>query len=539
MKTGINAHFKREYMVMLWLLLLPAAIGLLFILLYPYYLSEPDTGEVSNAETYSDNILIKDCWFSRGADWPESECGILSVPEDYGKPEGRQVKLPFIIFKPETPDENTSPLVIAGAGGPGGGLGISESDSYTFDGSYWFNWYSSTVEVGRDLILIDNRGVGSSVPKLDCPEVLQADVASLNHKLDREEVIMLTKTSFGQCKKRLLGQGIDINQYNVINAAEDLEQLRISIGAEQLNVYGVSYGSRVALEYERQHPDSVRALILDGIYPQSARSFETMPRQNAEAIMRLVNKCQDDTRCNDQFGFRLAERFTDMLEKLDKTPVIVKVTSPIDYEPLDVMVTSDVLFSSIYLAMYDTDTISYLPKYMYSIFKGNTDYLVDIVRDYYVSNIITYSLDMGAYASYSCFDDIPFADFALARSELQKYPFQRSSNELLFTFSEAMCETWDVPVAMGDFKQAYQINTPVLIYSGELDPVTPAELADSVIKNSRKAWHVVWSGMAHGVMFSAHSCADWTAQEFLSDPEADPFVYECVEEKTGFRFVIQ
>lgn len=492
----------------------------------------------SPEKTYAENITTNDCWFEQKDDWPVSECGILKVPEDYSKPQGREVELPFIIFKANEPKKETYPLVVAGGGGPGGALGISEENKHTFDESAWVNWYSSTIDTGRDLILIDNRGVGSSVPRLDCYEVKEASLESLGKQQTVDDVVKLTRESFGACKKRLIESGIDISQYHIINAARDLEELRIGLAVDQLNIYGGSYGTRIALEFERLYPDSTRALILDGIYPQSVKAFEDEPRHNSEAMMRVINKCQEDSDCFGEFGFNLEERLSTFLKQLEENPITVHVTSPVDYDPIDVVVTPDVFFDSLFSMMYDETVISYMPKYMYATFRGNTDYLTELVRDYYINEIVINSQDEGAYASYSCFDEIPFNDFTAARDSLNKYPYQHYSNKFVFAISEAICEAWEVPVATAEFKNKYNINAPVLIYSGELDPVTPAELAEPVIENARKSWDLEWPNIAHGVMYSS-DCADWTAQAFLNDPESYPFIYECSDEKAKFNFEVR
>ena len=492
----------------------------------------------ASIKTHAENITINKCWFESKESWPASECGVLTVPEDYSKPEGRKVKLPFIVFKADEPNNKTYPLVIAGGGGPGGALGISEENKNTFDSSIWSSWYVSTFEAGRDLILMDNRGVGSSMPRLNCYEVEKADMESLDKTLTVDDVVKITKDSFGACKQRLVEQGIDVSQYHVINAAKDLEELRIALGFKQLNVYGISYGTRVSLVYERLYPDSARSLILDGVYPQSSRPFEDIPRQNYEAIKRVINKCQEDNQCMGQFGFNLEERLADFLEKLDKSPITVSITSPKDYEPIDVVVTPDVFFDSMYAMMYDEYAIAYIPKYLYSAFRGNTDHLSEMVRDYYVKDIVNSPVDAGAFTSYACFDDLPFTDYSAARSAIKKYPLQQYSNKYIIEVIKSMCKTWDVPAVTADFRETYKIETPVLIYSGELDPVTPAELAKPVIDNARISWDMEWPNIAHGVM-RLSDCADWTAKEFLDDPESNPDVYECFDEPQKLNFEIR
>jgi len=459
-------------------------------------------------------------------DWPQTVCGILNVPESYNKTQDRRIELPFIIFRAHQPQFDSFPLVVAGGGGPGGPLGISATDRDSFDSSVWASWYYASINAGRDLILIDNRGVGSSVPRLDCVEIEDAAMALLDRKLERDELKKQIRQAYAACKQRLSDQDIDLGQYHVINAAKDLEQLRIGLGIKKLNVYGASYGSRVALEFERLYPHSVRTLILDSIFPQSIKTYENEPRRNFEAIMRVIDKCNRNKECYRRFGTDLDKRLADYLAQLDKSPLSITVISPVDDKPVTVKVTPQMFFLSLYMALYDADLISHIPRYLNAIFTGSRYHLSELISEYYINEISIDSIDEGAYASYSCFDEIPFVDFATARKELAKYPFQHYSNKLVFDHMEVMCEVWNVPAAPSDFRQPYKINTPLLIYSGELDPVTPAELARPVIANARRWWAAIWPDISHSVM-AYSACADRTAAVFLRDPESDPFTHAC------------
>ena len=483
---------------------------------------------------HADSILATACGFEPGPDWPQSECGILVVPEDYSKPEGRQVRLPFIIFRAAARGNDTSPLLVAGGGGPGVALGIAESDWKSAEHPLWTSWAGSTVDAGRDLILIDNRGVGTAGPRLDCDEIEEAAKSLLEEKLARAELVELIRTAYTACKQRLLEQDIDLSQYQVINAARDLEQLRLALDIAQLNIYGASYGSRVALAYERLYPDRTRALILDGIIPQSIRIYEEAPRRNYEAIMRVIDKCNRDYRCYRQYGDDLDERLEEYLEQLDRSPIKISVERDTDPEPVTVKVTASMFFNSLYKAIYDPEVIRSIPGYLHDIFAGDNARLARFVGDFYVDEITVSIVDEGAYASYACYEEIPFVDFELARSELLKYPFQHYSNAKVFDHMEAMCDVWGVPAAPADLKQPYRIETPLLIYAGELDPVTPAEMAKPVIANARRWWGKIWPDNSHEVIHFSE-CADLTAGVFLHRPESNPFVLPCARNPPVFR----
>ena len=482
-----------------------------------------------------DIIQSTPCWFKPPADWPRAECAILTVPEDYADRQSRKIELPFIIFKAFEPRKNTLPLVIAGGGGPGYPLGIAAEDMRDTENSVWTNWYHATVAAGRDLILVDNRGVGSATPRLDCIEIENAAMDLLERKLERDQLRGFIRQAYTRCKQRLLDQDIDLRHYHVINAAKDLEQLRVALSLPQLNVYGGSYGSRLALVYEKLYPNSVRALLLDGIFPQSIKTYENEPRRNYEAIMRIIDRCSRNERCQRLYGANLETRLADYLEQLDAEALKIRAINPIDDQLVDVKVTPQMFFDALYMALYDGDLINHIPRYLHAIIGGNEDYLMELISEYYIAEASVNSTDEGAYASYACYDEIPFVDFDSARSELAKYPLQHYSNELVFDHIEIMCEVWDVPAANEEFRQPYPIDTPLLIYAGELDPVTPVELARPVIENARKWWGAVWPDVSHSVM-SYSECSDITAELFLADPESDPFRHPCASAAKSIIF---
>ncbi len=491
-------------------------------------------GSQSARVQHAGSILATACGFEAGPDWPQSACGTLVVPEDYSKPEGRQIRLPFVIFKASARAMHTSPLVVAGGGGPGVALGIGESDWKSAEHPLWTSWAASTVDAGRDLILIDNRGVGTAEPRLDCDEIEEAAKSLLEKKLGRVELVALIRTAYTACRQRLVEQGIDLSQYQVINAARDLEQLRLALNTAQINIYGASYASRVALAYERLYPDRTRALILDGVMPQSIRTYEEEPRRNYEAIMRVINKCRRDYQCYRQYGTDLDVRLADYLAQLDQSPVTISVEGDTDQQPVTVKVTASMFFNSLYRAIYDPEVISTIPGYLYNIFAGDTASLAQFVGDFYVDEITVSVVDEGAYASYACFEEIPFVDFERARSELMKYPFQHYSNAKVFDHMEAMCDVWDVPAASADLKQPHRVETPLLIYAGELDPVTPAEMARPLIANARRWWGKIWPDNSHEVIHFSE-CADLTASVFLHAPESNPFILPCARDRPAFR----
>src|SRR5690606_19112536 len=119
----------------------------------------------------------------------------------------------------------------------------------------------------RDVILWDQRGAGRAVPSLNCPEKEEAVMAALTTTDPVEVELQRNVDATQACRDRLVGEGIDLNDYNTHASVNDMEALRVAMGIDTWNVQGGSYGTRIGLAYARQHPDPIRALVLDSVYP--------------------------------------------------------------------------------------------------------------------------------------------------------------------------------------------------------------------------------------------------------------------------------
>jgi pimeloyl-ACP methyl ester carboxylesterase len=113
----------------------------------------------------------------------------------------------------------------------------------------------------RDLVLFDQRGTGYSQPRLDCPERSAVTPALLDGSLSAEQAQGAIVEAFRRCRERLLAQGIDLSAYNSAASAADLNDLRLALGYEKLNLYAVSYGTRLALTLMRDYPQAVRSAV--------------------------------------------------------------------------------------------------------------------------------------------------------------------------------------------------------------------------------------------------------------------------------------
>lgn len=481
------------------------------------------------------NLSFTKCWFQIQPDWPKIECGILLVPQSYKDSSSLAVELPFVRISPPIVDDNLAPLVIAGGGGPGLPVGISPEGPFRFGEESWYNVLYSTLGSSRELILTDNRGVGTSRPNLNCPEVERGSVAALQVNANLTEGIKIYRESLEKCKNRLKSAGVDLTEYNLINAAVDLEALRLGLELESFNVLGVSYGSRIALVYENLFPNSVRSLVLDGVYPPWIYSYEQNPANTVEAVQRIFSKCKSDVQCSGRFGSELESELNETIQRLNTYPLEFSVTNPESLEPIDVTMSGALYSMTLRTALLTSWDLSRLPLVIKSTANGNSDLVAEMFRTNIVKAITVESGDEGAYASYTCFDEIPYLDNEKVQEAISQYDEIPYFDPSLVSYERAMCDVWGAAEPVDGLKDHKEITSPVLILTGELDPVTPAKWAGSVESSAGIAWSKIWSNLGHNVL-AVSFCADEVVQQFLSNPEINPFLIDCTSTPETFDF---
>jgi len=175
-----------------------------------------------------------------------ADCGVLSVPEDPTRTGGRQIRLAFARVPAVSRSKRPDPLFLL-AGGPG----MAATTFYAMTAPVF-----ARIHRDRDIVLVDQRGTGKSNP-LDCPEGDETDLGASGGSIIDETRRCL----------QMLGAKADVAQYTTSVAVKDLDRVRRALGYQQINLYGVSYGTRVAQQYLRRFPRQTRSLILDGVVP--------------------------------------------------------------------------------------------------------------------------------------------------------------------------------------------------------------------------------------------------------------------------------
>lgn len=271
-------------------------------------------------------------------------CGYLYVPEDRGDPTSPSIRLAVAVIFSTDPNPPPDPIIFL-EGGPGGGA-ISGLES----------WLTTPFVQKRDFILLDQRGTGYSLPSLNCPEVEQSEEGNF----DAEQT----------CHDRLIADGINIAAYTSAESAADVSDLRLALGYNQWNVYGISYGTRLALTVLRDYPEGVRSVILDSVYPPHVNAYEQQAPNGMIAFKRLFDDCAADSVCSSAYP-DLESVFYRTVEYLNAEAGSYSADDPETGEWVEYEIIGDDLVDALFEALYLTDVIPYLPLAIYTADAGD------------------------------------------------------------------------------------------------------------------------------------------------------------------------
>ena len=248
-----------------------------------------------------------------------AECGFLIVPENRDVPGKRTLRLAVAVLKSRSADPQPDPVIYL-HGGPGGSA-ISGASG----------WLDHPLRKDRDFILLDQRVTGYSEPAL-CPDLSRDDMLVVARDLSPDEAMAAQLASSLACRDALLEKGVDLGSYNSDASAADLVDLRGVLGYGSWNLYGISYGTKLALTALRNSPEGIRSVILDSAYPPGVRSFNQRTINLVRALKVLFAACASDAACHTAYP-DLKESFFETMEQLRERPLTVRI---IDEGPLPI-----------------------------------------------------------------------------------------------------------------------------------------------------------------------------------------------------------
>lgn len=368
---------------------------------------------------------------------------------------------------------------------------------------------------GRGVVLVDQPGTGYSGPTLDCPERESAlvagytDAAAFDVERERQEA------AISSCRDRLEGDGVDLSGYDSAAIAAAIESAREALGFERWHVVGTSYGTAPAMELAAIGGSSVESLLLDGVYPPARTGATVFAERVAEGTRDVLRACDADPTCAAEHP-DLLERFDAMVDQLDARPIDAEVDRG-GGAPLPIRFTGADAAATLYFASWAEDTLAAVPLLVDS-FERRDAATVASVAATGIDELS--SLVEGTHYAIECRDrgaDLDGDDVAAALAARPE-----ASSALLAVHSYVtICPGWDAEPAPLQAPDRFDIwDTPTLVMSGELDPVTPAEWGAD-LAGQVDAHHVVVPGRPH-VNWTSGECTRAIVGEFWDDPGGLP-----------------
>ena len=455
------------------------------------------------------SLRLEDCLLSAPGQPVQvvARCGQLEVPENPADPNGRTIRLNVAVVKAQSSNPAPDPLFML-AGGPG--QAASEAFLPMLP-------LLERVTFKRDVVLVDQRGTGKSNP-LHCESAVENE--PFGGRLPYADEVY---RQMAHCvQEELRG---DPRFYTTEIAMQDLEAVRKALGYGQINLLGVSYGTRAALTYMRLYPQNVRTAILDGVVPPGWAIGQSLRRDAQRALDLIFTRCAGDPACGEAFP-NLSEEWKQLLQQLKQTPAEVSVPHPTTGEATTISLSAETVGMMVRLISYSSDYAALLPWLIHTAAQGD---LQPLAAQYLFALKGNDTLiEEGLFFAVLCSEDVPLLP---PEGEPGEYFFYDVSETW-----RAACRAYpsNPQVRAGEAFPVLKI--PTLLISGEADPVTPPENAEAARRYLPDSLHVVLPGMGHGNFYVG--CVPGLVRQLIEKGAVEGIDPGCVERTAPLPFFI-
>ncbi|QIB64682.1 alpha/beta hydrolase [Kineobactrum salinum] len=433
-----------------------------------------------------------------------AQCGRFEVAEDRDAPGGRFLSLAVAVLPATTHRRAADPLVFI-TGGPG----QSALESYVLAHRAF-----ARINRHRDIVLLDQRGTGDSNP-LHCPLPDDWQAAALSSQAQRELAL--------ECLQALPG---DPRFYTTSVAIRDLAELLTALDYERVNLYGISYGSRVAQAFARAWPERTRSVILDGVVPLDRALGPDISLDAQRALDMMFRRCAGDRACRERFP-RLAGDFRQLQRGLREAPVTLTLADPATAELSEHTFTEDWLRGVVRMFSYAPGTVALLPLLIDRAVQEG-DFAPLAAQAVLLSRQLEDALAAGMHNAVVCTEDLPF--IAAAGDDVDDRADTGEDTYLgvgMLESLRAACSVWPRGELDSGFRAPWRSAIPTLILSGEADPVTPPDNGEHLLRSLDEALHVVGPGQGHGMY--ARGCTPRIMEDFIASASIAGLEVDCIQ----------
>jgi len=468
------------------------------------------TSSILLQDAFAATLELKECRLESASanGTAAARCGVLDVPEDRANPTGKHLAIHVAVVPALRVTPERDPLFLL-SGGPG----QAASDMYLSLGPVF-----ARIRQSRDLVIVDQRGTGKS-NRLDCTLPDDSEMIST----DPEQLHALTR----KCIASLSG---DPRFYTTSVAVRDLDEVREALGYERINLYGVSYGTRVAQHYMRRYPQRVRAAILDGVVPPQLELGPEVAIDAQHALDAIFARCAGDKDCNARFP-KLSEQFAQLQSRVEH-PLKLQLPDPLTAQPTSTLLGSPELTAAIRLLSYTDETASVLPLL---IANASTDIGAQALAAQYlmIRRSTSAQIAYGMHFAVVCSEDAPrWTQSKITEAQLA----QTYIGATFMSGMRSICSDWPRGEVDGDFGMPLQSSVPTLLLSGGNDPVTPARYAQQAARGLSNSKQLVLKGQGHGQI--AVGCMPQVVTRFVASASVKELDVKCLDEVAPAAFLL-
>lgn len=431
------------------------------------------------------------------------ECGILVVDETQGVNNGRHVSIPLAVVRAVNPAKNSRPVIFL-HGGPGGSALTRLPQMLRGPIG------TELIAQDQDWIFFDQRGGKLTSPVLACGDVRMDDSGPQS-----EDAALALRA----CGQRFSASGVDLSSFNSVQVVNDIQAIRKVLGIDEYDLFGVSYGTRIAFSVMTHKPNGLRAAVLDSVWSPESKWTEGVPQMISSAVKTVLSRCAEDVDCHKAFP-EVSQQLDDLAAKLLDGP---------QHSVDGATYTASDVGAFLMDAIYDSEGARALPKNIAAFSHGDYSAIAELFSG---SN----SRAQAQHLTFVCKDEILF--------ERRENVARGTENDRVAQLAVPALERYfDVcsafPVGSPDPLESkpVQSTVPTLFLSAEIDPGTPPEIAEAASKRFKNGSFVMIPNTTHGV-YRNSSCGRKIIRGYLNDP-SKKIETECIQPvKPEFNFLL-
>jgi len=433
-----------------------------------------------------------------------ARCGRLTVPEDRDQPKGPKITLSVAIIPAKSRPGKIDPIVWL-AGGPGDDAIIEIPLAM-----------AGKLNANRDVIFMSQRATYTADPKLTCDPVDRWPAETLNMPYDAPATGHAYAVATHKCRRELAALTTNLGAYNSLESADDLEDLRVALHIAKWNIYGISYGTDLALTYMRRHPSGIRSVGIDGVFPPSLAGGAAAWVSAAEGINAVFKACRAQFACRQRYG-DIAATWQQLVIRYEASPKSFQVEVPGHSGKVDVMVSGGMLLQ--WSVSPGTHIAGKMPASIDALAHGDAGPIASTWAAPKLNPAGIGVLGNGLFYGVSCGEWVPYeTEKDVVDAGQRAFPMFSDSiwkNAPNLPFMRQNCRVWNVPSVSPQVRDVTRSNIPTLVMSAQYDAQTAASFGAYAARTLRNATVVTFPNIAHVSFASPSAAANACAQAIV------------------------